>query len=358
MNAILFLGDFFRDARCTNMADSIIDDGQDLVIIHSGSGSETYRGKTLYNIDLPSSGINKYWKFYQQSKEILKGLSTTCIIAGDLYSLPSAASIHPPKLIYDSREIYSQLAGLVDSPIKQLFWSFIEKINIQKASMVVVTADSDSEVLKSIYGDIPCITLKNLPSKKNLPTPPIDLYSKLNIPKTSPIFLYQGVLHQGRGIELVLPLLETFQDAHYVVLGDGAYKNDFENLLRRYDVQHRVHCLGSIPYSELLNHTASATIGFSLIEPLSQSYEHALPNKIFEYAAAGIPVITTDLPEMKNAITEFDLGHSVEFGNEMELIKAVERILSNSDDNRYEPNPQLLWEAQAGDFLEIIDCYA
>lgn len=354
MNAILFLGDFFSDGRCINMVDSIIDAGKDIVIIDSGNGGGTYRNKKIHHIPLSATGIYKYLKFYRQSKKILKAVSPICIIAGDLYSLPSAASQSPAKLIYDSREIYTQLAGLKGRPIKQLFWSFIERIFINKASMVVVTADSDSEVLKSIYGDIPCITLKNFPSKKNLPTSPVDLYSILNIPQLSPIFLYQGMLHKGRGIEQVIPLLEKFKDAHYVVLGEGPFKIEFEGLSKKFGVQNRVHCLGSIPYSELMNYTAGATIGFSLIESLSESYEHALPNKIFEYAVVGLPVIASNLPEMKNAITKFDLGYCVEFGDEVALTKGVENILSGYNNDGFKPNPQLFWESQEDIFIDII----
>ena len=354
MNVILFLGDFFRDARCINMADSIIDDGQDLVIIDAGNGSETYRDKKIHHISTSSSGIYKYWKFYCQSQKLLNRLSPNCIIAGDLYSLPSAASQSPNKLIYDSREIYSQLAGLAESPMKQFFWSFVEKRFIHQASTVIVNAVSDSEVLKLIYGDIPCITLKNLPSKKNLPISPVDLYSKLNIPPSSPIFLYQGVLHKGRGIEQALPLLEHFQDTHYVILGEGHYQNELEKELLKLRVQNRVHFLGSIPYSELLNYTSAATIGFSLIEPLSQSYEHALPNKLFEYAVVGLPVIATNLPEIKKAVTQYKLGYCVEFGDNVSLIKVVEIVLSEVKSNLYQPNLQLFWDTQADQFLEIL----
>jgi len=354
MNAILFLGDFFRDARCINMADSIIDAGKDMVIIDSGNGAETYRNKKIHHIPVSASGIYKYLKFYRESKKILKGVSPICIIAGDLHSLPSAASQSRAKLIYDSREIYTQLAGLKGSPIKQFFWSFIERIFINKVSMVIVTADSDSEVLKLIYGYIPCITLKNFPSKKNLPTAPQNLYSKLNIPLSSPIFLYQGVLHKGRGIEQVFPLLDHFKSAHYLILGEGQYKDELETHSAKLGIQNRVHFLGSIPYLKLLSYTASATIGFSLIEPLSQSYEHALPNKIFEYAAVGLPVIATDLPEMNKAIIKNKLGYCVSFGDDIILIKTVEKLLLKQGDRKYKPNDQLFWEAQENNFLEIL----
>ena len=354
MNAILFLGDFFSDARCINMVDSIIEAGKDIVIIDSGNGAETYRNKKIYHIPLSASGIYKYLKFYQQSKKILKAVSPICIIAGDLYSLPSAASQSSAKLIYDSREIYTQLAGLKGSPIKQKFWSFVEKFFIYQVSKVIVTADSDGIVLKLIYGDIPSITLKNFPSKKNLPVFPIDLHSKLSINKSSPIFLYQGMLHKGRGIEQVLPLLNYFKSAHYLILGKGQYKDELETNSIKLGIQNRVHFFGSIPYSKLMSYTASATIGFALIEPLSQSYEHALPNKIFEYAAVGLPVIATDLPEMNKAITKNKLGYCVSFGDDVILIKTVEKVLLKEKNRKYEPNYQLFWEAQADNFLEIL----
>jgi len=336
------------------MANSIIDSGKDVIIIDSGNGSEKYRNQKIHHITLPASGIYKYWKFYQESKNLLKEISPQCTIAGDLYSLPAATSQSPAKLIYDSREIYTQLAGLAKSPIKQFFWSFIEKRFIHQASTVIVTAESDSKVLKLIYGDIPCIILKNFPAKKSLPTSPIDLHAKLNIPPSAPIFLYQGMLHKGRGIEQVLPLLEKFDDSHYVVLGSGPFKVDFESEAKQCGVQDRVHCLGSIPYSELMNYTISATIGFSLIEPLSQSYKHALPNKIFEYAAVGLPVVATDLSEMKKAITEYNLGYCVRFGDEVGLVKAVEKILLEVSSEKYEPSNQLFWEAQSDNFLDIL----
>jgi len=354
MIAILFLGDFFRDARCINMANSIIDTGKDVIIIDSGNGSETYRNQKIHHIAVPASGIYKYWKFYQKSKNLLKEISPRSIIAGDLYSLPAASSQFPEKLIYDSREIYTQLAGLSGSPIKQFFWSFIEKYFIRQVSTVIVTADSDSKVLSLLYYNISCITLKNLPSKKNLPTSLRNLYSELNINKSSPIFLYQGVLHRGRGIEQVFPLLNQFQSAHYLILGEGQYIDVLEKKVLELGVQNRVHFFGSVPYSKLMSYTASATIGFSLIEPLSQSYQHALPNKIFEYAAVGLPIIATDLPEMNKAITEYNLGYCVPFGDEVALSKSVEKILLELTDKKYEPNDQLFWEAQTEKLLEIL----
>ena len=161
-------------------------------------------------------------------------------------------------------------------------------------------------------------------------------------------------LHRGRGIEQVFPLLNKFQTAHYLILGEGQYIDDLEKKTVDLGVQNRVHFFGSVPYLKLMSYTASATIGFSLIQPLSQSYEHALPNKIFEYAAVGLPIIATDLPEMNKAITDYNLGYCVRFGDEVALAELVEKILLEVTDGKYEPKNQLFWEAQTDKLLEIL----
>ena len=122
---LIYLGDFFFDARCINMANTIIDAGVDLNIIDAGQSEDQYRGKKIYHISLPQNGLFKYIQYYQKTKKILAQINHQQIIAGDLYSLPIAASFKDAFLVYDSREIYTQLAGLVNKPIR-FFWDFFQ----------------------------------------------------------------------------------------------------------------------------------------------------------------------------------------------------------------------------------------
>ena len=350
----MFIGDFFSDARAKNMVDTIVDNNLDVEIIDTGGGESIYRNKKIHHISLPNSGIYRYIKFYIKSKKIIKTIKPKCIISGDLYSLPSASSYRPKKLIYDSREIYTQLAGLKGRPFKQKFWSQIEKLFIYKASSILVTAESDAEVIKSIYGPVMCLTIKNFPSKYNLQPHPKSLARILGINKKTPIFLYQGMIYKGRGIEQVFNLLNSFSSAHYVILGQGHYREKLEQRARELDIANRVHFLGKIPYSQLLSYTATATIGFSLIEPVTKSYEHALPNKVFEYAAVGLPVVATNLPEMKRAVKEYSLGYCVDFGDQEGLKSVVEKILNTGRTENFIPNPNILWESQAEIFVSVL----
>ena len=133
---LIFLGDFFFDARCINMANTIINSGMELNIIDAGKSGNKYRGKDIHHIALHERGLFKYFKFHRQVIQKLKTLKPDIIIAGDLYSLAASTSLKHTHKVYDSRELYSQLAGLSTKPLRQYFWSWIEKKHITKTSQL------------------------------------------------------------------------------------------------------------------------------------------------------------------------------------------------------------------------------
>jgi glycosyltransferase involved in cell wall biosynthesis len=139
----------------------------------------------------------------------------------------------------------------------------------------------------------------------------IDLHKKFGIPDENRIILYQGVLSEGRGIELILNALKILPNYAFVILGEGAFKEKFIGLSKKLNLSNRVHFSGMIPQDKLLDYTAGADLGIALIENISKSYFYALPNKLFEYIMAGIPVIVSDLPQMKNIIETYDVGKIV-----------------------------------------------
>ena len=118
-------------------------------------------------------------------------------------------------------------------------------------------------------------------------------------------------------------------------------------------VKKKVVFTGSIPNDELLKYTLCADIGFSLIQPVSDSYKQALPNKLFEYALCGVPVIASDLPEMHKFIKKYNLGELVNPNKKEDHIQAVKKILSGDVIYAGE-NHELTWESQSDKFLKIV----
>ena len=356
---LIFLGDFFFDARCINMADTIIDSGLELIIIDSGKSDNNYREKSIHHILLPERGLIKYLKFNMKVKDILSKLQPEIIIAGDLYSLPAATSIKRAHVVYDSRELYTQLGGLNSKPLRQHFWSWIEKKNITKVQSVIVTAPGDGTILNNIYNNLNLVIIYNFPSRKMIPTGKYSLRKKLKLSKEKTIFLYQGVLHEGRGIKQMIKLLIHFKNAIAVIIGEGTFKNKFKNYAQSLGLAKRTHFYGAVPYLDLLEVSADANIGFSLIKPISKSYEQALPNKLFEYALAGIPIIASKLPEMEKVIIEYKIGYTVDFDDLNAQIEAVTKILN--ENNRMEiqkiAENNLVWENQQSLFLKTLESH-
>ena len=356
---LIFLGDFFFDARCINMADTIIDSGLELIIIDSGKSDNNYREKSIHHILLPERGLIKYLKFNMKVKDILSKLQPEIIIAGDLYSLPAATSIKRAHVVYDSRELYTQLGGLNSKPLRQHFWSWIEKKYITKVQSVIVTAPGDGTILNNIYNNLNLVIIYNFPSRKMIPTGKYSLRKKLKLSKEKTIFLYQGVLHEGRGIKQMIKLLIHFKNAIAVIIGEGTFKNKFKNYAQSLGLGKRTHFYGAVPYLDLLEVSADANIGFSLIKPISKSYEQALPNKLFEYALAGIPIIASKLPEMEKVIIEYKIGYTVDFDDLNAQIEAVTKILN--ENNRVEIQKiavnNLVWESQQSLFLKTLESH-
>ena len=355
---LIFLGDFFFDARCINMADTIIDAGMDLNIIDASKSDDQYRGGEIYHISLPQKGIFKYIKFYRETKKILAKINPQKIIAGDLYSLPAAESFKDAQIIFDSREIYSELAALTQKPFYQLFWLKFERYLIRKCDSIFVTAESDGTYLKSIYRKIPePIVIRNLPSSKIIGAPNQCLRKQLQIAEKQKIFLYQGVIHPGRGLIIMVDLLEYFPDCVCVFIGKGDFAQKINDHAMEKQFSDRVFLIGDVPYNELLSYTAVADIGFSLIEPISKSYTHALPNKLFEYFLAGIPVIASDFPEMKNALQNYPSGAVVPPDDLSKIVDAVSNILAqpnNQEENQRVALDNFVWEIQGELFLKAL----
>src|SRR5207245_1070413 len=98
-------------------------------------------------------------------------------------------------------------------------------------------------------------------------------------------------------------------DVRLRLLGPGApeYRRHLFELARTAGVEERLDFAEAVPPGQVVDSLRSADVGLSLIQPVCLSYELTLPNKLFEYLSAGLPVLGTDLP----MIGEFVRAHGV-----------------------------------------------
>jgi glycosyltransferase involved in cell wall biosynthesis len=363
---ITFLGNINYDTRCKNLYDTFSANNFDVEFIGfdwlTKGFTETRGEVSIIKLKKGFLSISFYLKFIWHLKLKLITTKASIIFAEDIYTLPFAiifGKLKRAKIYYDSRELFGYLAGLKEKKFKQVFWKWTEKFFIRKADYVIVTGAMDGEFLKKEYRLKNIILLRNLP-RYYKPALKLDLHSHLQIHKSKKIILYQGVLLKGRGIEKVFTVLKELSDHVFVIAGGGEYEEHYQNLAEQMNLTDQVFFLGKLTQEDLPQVTASVDIGVSLIENLSTSYYYALPNKLFEYIMAEVPVIVSNLPQMKEIIDKYDVGYAVEFESKDELANAIKKLTEDSKlfeskkQNCQIASQELNWEKEVVSLLKTL----
>lgn len=334
---IAFLGNTFRDSRITNLTNSLKEDGCKVSVIGFdwliNSKYDNNDGIKIIELNKGKYSLFFYLSFAVNLFRELISNNADIYFAEDIYTLPFvtiAAKIKHAKIYYNSRELYAFLGGLRNRPRLQSLITSIERYFIKKVDLVLTTGEMDSEFLEKFYGISNTLVIRNIPLYQ-LPSTKIDFRKIYNIADDKIILLYQGVLLEGRGIPLIMKALTKLPQMVLVLVGDGEQKDNFQQMADELEISRRVIFVGSINQQELINYTCGGDIGLSLIENISISYYHALPNKLFEYIMAGLPVFCSNLPQMKKIIDEYKVGESINIEDEENIFNTLKRWSENPE---------------------------
>lgn len=247
--------------------------------------------------------------FFTYHRELQKRVgeiaSARIILSCDLYGLNAARNAkrlsRRALLLYDARELYTGLPTVVGKRFTRHFWKRWESRGMLEADFLIVTAPNDADAIFRVHSFIPRpILIRNIPlAGTPVASRAVDL-SRFKINSAQRVIVYVGGLQAGRGLESAIQSLKHLPaDYRLLLLGDGAIRDTLESLASNEGVSERVVFGGAIPWNEVIPCLSSCDVGLSLIDPSTPSYELALPSKIFEYAAAGIPVVSTPLEHVR-----------------------------------------------------------
>jgi len=364
---IAFLGNIDYDTRCLNLFNSLEQKGYNVNFIGFDWLTEnfsTQKGKkTIYKLNKGFLSLTYYFNFIYKLKWNLFRSKASLFFAEDIYTLPFVvifARMKKAKVFYDSRELFGHLAGLKNKKIIQRILGWIEKKFIAKVDYIIVTGTMDEEYIMDEYGLENTLVLRNLPVYRK-PEKKINLKEKLFIRADKKILIYQGVILQGRGLHPIFNVLKELPNCVLVILGSGEFEEYYKDLADKMNLHSQVFFLGKVNQNELLNYTASAYVGLSLIENISLSYNYALPNKLFEYIMAEVPVIVSKLPQMMEIVMEYNVGEVVDLDNQNELIGKInllienEELYSNYKTNCESASKQLNWDNEIDTLFSVFE---
>jgi len=238
------------------------------------------------------------WRVYRSVRK----RPVACVNAHSLQVLPVAVAIKRKKrclFVYEPHELETGTESCTGIVRRVSKW--IEGKCIRHADAVICVSESIAQHYRADYGLPEVTVVRNVPVRK--PMAAFDrtkLRKAVGLADDDIIYLYQGILGPNRNIEL---LLEVFRDPppgrHLVLLGFGALEEMARDHAAKYP---NIHYLPAVPPGELLNYSAGADIGIFLLEDNCLNYHCCLPNKIWEFLAVGVPVLMTDIPELRKVV--------------------------------------------------------
>ena len=257
-------------------------------------------------------------------------------------------------LVYDSHELFTEIPELIGRPLVKRFWSFIEKITVPNIKHAYTVSPS----IATYYNERYQINFKVV---RNLPFANHEKKAETGIdPRGRKILIYQGALNIGRGLELLLDTM-TYLDNHLLlIIGSGDVETQLLEKSKKLQLKDKVRFMGRMNPNELKKITLQADLGFSLEEDLGLNYRFALPNKIFDYIQAEVPIIISDLPEMNDLMQHYTFGEVIVARNPKDLALQIESILlKDFKAPLKKAKKDLVWENEKQHLIAIfenLDC--
>ncbi|UCH58435.1 MAG: glycosyltransferase family 4 protein [Anaerolineales bacterium] len=374
---MVVLNNLLNDARVQKEAKSLTHNGYDVVVIgiHTDklASKEQIDGYDVIRIRLRSTKwkfrvliqLIRYLEFTLRSAITMAKYKPHVCHAHAIQALPACwlvAKLVHSKLVYDAHEFeqgrdFSTAARI--PWFMQKFWTTPELLFIRSADAVITVSDTIAQALVTSYQIQSPIVIRNAPENFKLPGPTTYLYDRYSLPSDLPIVLYQGKVNEGRGLRELISSAKMVKNVAFVIAGDGPLIDDLKNAAEENGDQTNVIFTGHIPLEILPVVTASGTIGVVLTQNTCLNHFYSLPNKIFEYLQAGIPVIGSDMPEISRVIRNFQVGEVIEHISAENIANTIHLILSNPDrytnlkNNALNAGRKLTWEIEGVKLLNL-----
>lgn len=348
-----------HDSRVRREARALLRAGHEVVVLHAprqpdGVGEEL-DGFALRSVS-PSAWTRRLGSVFYRSLLLLgfvrdlRRLRPTAVHAHDVAMFAPGwlgARLTGARLVYDSHEY------AVGVPYRERLWAWLvsslERVLIGRADAVITVSDGIAERLRERYrlAERPVI-VRNVPDPGE--TDPAfeapDLRAELGVPAGAPLVLHLGAAARDRGGETLVRAVAQVPGAHLLFLGadDAGFVAGLEEAAQAEGIGERVHFRPSVPVEQIRSHTRQASVGVTLLEDTCENHRLALPNKLFEYLAAGVPVVASDLPEMRRALAGRPATALVDPADPASVAAGIEAALA--DEAEIPPNP-FAWEEDA-----------
>lgn len=284
--------------------------------------------------------ILRFFLLRRRFARALRGLRPEIIHAHDTETLDVAIGIGAElgaPVVYDGHELWLERVrrerSAAYSLLARWYYRRVERRFLARADAWITVSTPIARHLEKAYGLPRVAVVPNYPDRQSeiQPRELRRLPGAERIPEDAPVVLYVGNATEGRGIEELVAAVARVPAAHLALLGASAHADLVSRESRRHGITDRVHAIPRVPSGEVVAYAASATVGVSPVPPTSLSYEYSLPNKLFQYMQAGLPVVASDFPQVREVVVASGAGITVDVRNVRALAEAIRVYVDDAD---------------------------
>lgn len=347
-------GESRTDVRVIREATALVAAGYSVVIVDllkesNGLAEEDINNVWVRHIFMPHWFMPTRFKPWFFVKQIQLLVRTTYLLvkeSADAYHAHDTETLLPcyiasilrrKPLIFDAHE-FPLVQGDSSEMILKRLWRYLTSaitlaLVLPSCQQIITVSSQLAQEIQKIYPGTEITIVRNILAYRSV-TKGDRLHQYLNLSSEVHIVLYQGNIQADRGLDnLVRAAKFLKQDIVIVMMGKASETtlSALKALIIHEDVADQVKILPPVPYVELLEWTASADIGIVVNPPdHSLNVRFCLPNKVFEYLMAGLPVLSSQLVAVADIIETYCCGHILPSLAPEEIAKAINMMLADS----------------------------
>jgi glycosyltransferase involved in cell wall biosynthesis len=349
--------DLSTDQRVQRVCHSLFQQGYDVFLV-GRKLSDSLDFQAPYKFRRMRLIFNRKFLFYAEYNFrlffLLLFTKVDILISNDLDTLPAnyiAFKLKGCKLVFDSHEYFPETPEVFQRKFVKKFWLGIERLFIRNLNGYYTVSQSVANIYKDKYG-IDFAVIRSLPFR---------ITNTWQQHREEPFILYQGSVNVGRGLDSAIKAMQYLANYRLVIAGDGPELAGLIKLTDDLKLHNQVNFTGKLLPADLQKLTLAASVGISLEENMGKSYMASLPNKLFDYIQAGVPVLVSDLPEMRAVVEKYAIGLVLKERTAENLAVLVQQMMIDSDhrdiwqQNLKLAATELCWENESVRLIEMVN---